>query len=229
MDDSILRDYLSVSAEQSQLYSPSELCDLINSKFNVPILPRTLLNYEQWGLISSPKRGGHGRGQGRWSSYEQSAAIEAYVAWLFLHGKYATPTTADLVGEQMPPVPSQTARLIKAAFEIFESNYRRFSPEEKSEFDPQAELWNQAFLAVEQAKKQSVHAEPFTPGLAATKNLSRALIDASKTLPHSSGQVFTKMALFMELDSLFPVTALLASHVLFWAQVTWAARRALTA
>lgn len=47
---------------------PDEIVEILKQK-GVCVCRNTILNWEQSGLISKPIRGGHGRGQGRFSEY----------------------------------------------------------------------------------------------------------------------------------------------------------------
>lgn len=48
---------------------------------------RTLLNYEKWGLLPEPVRGGFGRGKGNFTHYPEETVWQAYAAWRMLNDK----------------------------------------------------------------------------------------------------------------------------------------------
>jgi hypothetical protein len=68
------------------MLSQSAIIGLLNSRLGIPATDRTLLNYEKWNLISTPRRGA-GKG-GKWTEYYIEAAAEAAAAWKLIHGKY---------------------------------------------------------------------------------------------------------------------------------------------
>lgn len=57
-------------------------------RLGAEITRRTLLNWEKWGLIPEPKRGGLGKGGGRFTDYPPDTLAEAYAAWFFLSGEF---------------------------------------------------------------------------------------------------------------------------------------------
>ncbi|NMC31230.1 MAG: hypothetical protein GYA36_02060 [Veillonellaceae bacterium] len=69
------------------MLSQSAIIELLNSQLAIPATDRTLLNYEKWNLISTPRRGA-GKG-GKWTEYYIEAAAEAAAAWKLIHGKYS--------------------------------------------------------------------------------------------------------------------------------------------
>ena len=58
------------------------------ASLGIEISRSTLLRYEKQGLIPEPRRGGFGRGAGRWTDYPPETVAEAYAAWKLLHGEY---------------------------------------------------------------------------------------------------------------------------------------------
>lgn|GEM_PF-2867303 len=66
--------------------TPDEVCEaLVN--IGADVSRRTLLRYEEAGLIPKPERGGGGL-DGRFTNYPEWTIEEAYTAWSFIHGKY---------------------------------------------------------------------------------------------------------------------------------------------
>ena len=59
---------------------PDKLIDALR-EMRVFTSRRTLLRYEEKGLISEPVRGNHGRGKGRFTEYSASAPYEYYASW----------------------------------------------------------------------------------------------------------------------------------------------------
>ena len=59
-------------------------------KIGVDISKATLNRYVRDGLVTSPERGGYGRGGGRWANYSISAVAEAATAWAMLTKKTQT-------------------------------------------------------------------------------------------------------------------------------------------
>jgi hypothetical protein len=71
---------------RSEIMTPDEVVNTLK-KMGVEITRRTLLNYENWGLIPKPKRGGLGRGKGRTTYYPDETPAEAYAAWRSIKNK----------------------------------------------------------------------------------------------------------------------------------------------
>ncbi|CVK17552.1 hypothetical protein [Sporomusa sphaeroides] len=71
--------------------SPDELIYRLQ-KIEVTLSRTTLNRYERDGLIATPKRGGYGRGGGRWTEYPTGTIIEVATAWAMLGGNtFASP------------------------------------------------------------------------------------------------------------------------------------------
>lgn len=66
---------------------PDEIIEKLK-KLDIEISRQTLLNYEKWELIPLPKRGGAGKGKGRWTEYPEHALPEFIASWSMLHGNY---------------------------------------------------------------------------------------------------------------------------------------------
>lgn len=66
--------------------SPDEVVERL-SMLGIQVTRRTILNYENWGLIQQAERGGGGTG-GRWANYHKAAIAEIYAAWSLIHGQY---------------------------------------------------------------------------------------------------------------------------------------------
>ena len=63
----------------------------------VSMSPKTLLNYEIWGLILPPKRTRLGRGRGTLVEYPDSVVIDVYAIYKTLHGKAMKATVPALI------------------------------------------------------------------------------------------------------------------------------------
>lgn len=68
------------SVRGAYLMGPDELIEELK-KLRVFTSRRTLLRYEEKGLISEPIRGNHGRGRGRFTEYSAIAPYEYYASW----------------------------------------------------------------------------------------------------------------------------------------------------
>jgi len=86
------------------------------SKLQVKVTRRTLLNYEVWGLIDKPARGGGGTG-GRWTEYPIGTTEQAFAAWSLLHGDYSKndKVMTQLLGEKAPAYSPGIVLLAKIA------------------------------------------------------------------------------------------------------------------
>ncbi|SDF87323.1 hypothetical protein [Sporolituus thermophilus] len=73
--------------------SPDEVIERLKQK-GVEISRRTLLRYEEAGLISEPKRGGLGRGRGRTTDYPNDVVAEVLTV-SHLKGKYSQSQIAE--------------------------------------------------------------------------------------------------------------------------------------
>lgn len=71
--------------------TPNEVIEILK-EHGINISRRTLLNYENWGLIPQSKRGGLGQGKGRTTDYPDITPAEAYASYKILHAKALTPT-----------------------------------------------------------------------------------------------------------------------------------------
>lgn len=69
--------------------TPDEVIEQLK-KIGIEISRPTLTRYEKQGLIPNPKRGGLGRGGGRWTDYPDNTIEEAYASWQLMHGEYGT-------------------------------------------------------------------------------------------------------------------------------------------
>lgn len=63
--------------------TPDQIIDTLK-KFGVSLSRRTLLRYEEWGLIPNAIRGSGGRGVGRFTEYPENTAAEVFAAWHLL-------------------------------------------------------------------------------------------------------------------------------------------------
>ena len=107
-------------------------------KIGIPMTDRTLLSYQQQGLIPNPKRGAYGGG-GRWTDYPDEVVEEAYAAYVMLHGKYYDEGVAELLAQK--PFPLSVQSLVKIrehALELQEEEdfYQRESDVFHGENDP---------------------------------------------------------------------------------------------
>lgn len=84
--------------------TPDEVCDAL-VKIGANVSRRTLLHYEEAGLIPKPTRGGGGR-NGRFTDYPEWTAEEAFAAWSFIHGKYGDVVNSlfEGMGPKMAPL-----------------------------------------------------------------------------------------------------------------------------
>ncbi len=83
--------------------SPNEIVECLKD-IGANLTRRTLLNYEKWGLVPEPERGGGGPG-GKYTSYPDGTLPEAYAAWVLLNGKYGDPKYG-----KMPPFSPELVR-----------------------------------------------------------------------------------------------------------------------
>lgn len=77
--------------------TPDEICEAL-VKIGADVSRRTLLNYEEAGLIPTPTRGSHGRKKGRFTDYPPKTIEETFAAWQFVHGKYGEVENSLFVG-----------------------------------------------------------------------------------------------------------------------------------
>lgn len=94
------------------------------SKIDVAITRRTLLNYENGGLIAKATRGGGGPG-GRFSLYPEGTIEEAYAAWALLHGEYGQDREKEFFGGTMPKIAPQAVAFTRAMIIHFIRRYHR--------------------------------------------------------------------------------------------------------
>lgn len=80
---------------RGDIMTPDEVLAALE-KLDVVITRRTLLNWEKWGLIPEPKRGGLGKGKGRFANYPDDTPAEAYAAWFFLGRRLKVKNLKDL-------------------------------------------------------------------------------------------------------------------------------------
>lgn len=91
-----------------------EVLTVLNDEFGIPIKYGTLLNYEKWGLITSPRRGaGYG---GKWAEYEVEAVAETVAAWKLIHGKYSDPSISEVFSGKPPSINPAGVALARAMF-----------------------------------------------------------------------------------------------------------------
>jgi hypothetical protein len=189
--------------------------------FNIDVQPRTLLNYERWGLVGKPKRKSLGRGLGRQTLYEALALEEVVVAWLFLHGKYATPDTRSKIGDLMPPLPNQFAALVKmAADELFLLLGKPTALLIPSHAQSAA-FWNLADSATRVAISKFRMFPAFPPAMLRSLRYELPPI----TIPELSKEHLNRLPADF-LDSLpFPFGHLASSYAAFWLQTVMSVRQ----
>jgi len=85
----------------------------------VKMTRRTLLNYEKWGLIPKPERGGGGPG-GRFADYPDRTIEETYAAWSLMHGEYGGALLADFFGGRSPRISPNAVKTVRFIDEEFE-------------------------------------------------------------------------------------------------------------
>lgn len=88
--------------------TPDEVCEAL-SIIGADVSRRTLLHYEEAGLIPTPERGGGGR-KGRFTDYPEWTVEEAFVAWRFIHGRYGDIINSPFEGMAMRMPPSTIKR-----------------------------------------------------------------------------------------------------------------------
>ncbi len=132
--------------------TPDEVCDAL-VKIGANVSRRTLLNYEEDGLIPLPVRGGFGRSKGRFTDYPNRTIEEAYAAWSFIHGRYGEVENTLFVG--MTPKLSTTA--IKRIRDLYYLGIR-------SNGEMNKEGVTEAYLlrvrAIQEIKSQNISEEP---------------------------------------------------------------------
>lgn len=101
--------------------TPDEVINNLK-KIGVEISRPTLSRYEKQELIPIPKRGGLGRGGGRWTDYPENTVEEAYAAWTMMHGVYGIETMNDsFFGGKPPKISPVTIKRIKFLNDFFQS------------------------------------------------------------------------------------------------------------
>lgn len=68
--------------------TPDNVLECIEKISGIKFTRATLTKYENIGLVRRPRRGGSGRGGGRWTDYAETAVAEALTAYLLINGKY---------------------------------------------------------------------------------------------------------------------------------------------
>ena len=76
----------------------------------------TILRYEKTKLIPEPKRGGHGRGVGRWTDYPAGTVEQIYAAWCLIHGHYGGPAEFFFSKTQLPEIPPESVRSLRKGY-----------------------------------------------------------------------------------------------------------------
>ncbi len=87
--------------------TPDEVIEKLKDK-KISLTRRTLLNYEKWGLVESPERGGGGTG-GLWTNYSPKTIYEAYAAFKLMHGKYSKEIA-------VPKIPPKTIAIVRKMY-----------------------------------------------------------------------------------------------------------------
>lgn len=93
--------------------NPEEFIVEVNSQ-GIKVTRSTLLNYEKWGLISTPERGGGGTG-GFWTNYPFTTIFEFVAGWKLLHGRYGNAALEEMVGGIRPRISPRTVKKIREA------------------------------------------------------------------------------------------------------------------
>lgn len=70
--------------------TPNEVLAALK-KMGVKVSRQTLTNYENDGLIPEPKRGGHGKGRGRYTDYPDETPAEFYASHKLRHNQSVRP------------------------------------------------------------------------------------------------------------------------------------------
>ena len=112
-DKILIEKVIATTVAGGEVLTPDEVCEAL-SKIGADVSRRTLLHYEEAGLIPIPERGGGGR-KGRFTDYPEWTAEEAFVAWRFIHGKYGEVINSPFEG--MAP------RMSPAAVKRFRDRY----------------------------------------------------------------------------------------------------------
>lgn len=95
------------------ILTPDEVCSALTI-IGANVSRRTLLHYEEAGLIPTPQRGGGGR-PGRYTDYPEWTVEEAYAAWSFIHGKYGDIINSPF-GDVTPRMPPSAVKVVRDLF-----------------------------------------------------------------------------------------------------------------
>ena len=191
--------------------------------FNIDVQPRTLLNYERWGLIGKPKRKSLGRGLGRQTLYEMQSMEEVVVAWHFLHGKYATQDTRNTIGDLMPPLPNQFAALVNMTADELFLLLGKPNAFMVPTLAGSGEFWNLAVSATRNAVKKFRMFPSFSPAMLKSIHFELPCIGS----PSLNKEILNQLPADF-LDSLpFPFNHLVASYAVFWLQTALSVRHKL--
>lgn len=99
--------------------TPDEICEAL-VKIGADVSRRTLLNYEEAGLIPTPVRGSHGRKKGRFTDYPEKTIEETFAAWRFIHGKYGEVENSLFTAM----TPKMSVQAVKKIRDLYYSNVR---------------------------------------------------------------------------------------------------------
>jgi len=99
--------------------TPDEVCEAL-VKIGADVSRRTLLNYEEAGLIPTPIRGSNGRSKGRFTDYPPKTIEETFAAWRFIHGKYGEVENSIFTGM----TPKMSVQAVKKIRDLYYSNVR---------------------------------------------------------------------------------------------------------
>ena len=75
--------------------TPDEVCEAL-VKIGADVSRRTLLNYEEAGLIPTPIRGSSGRSKGRFTDYPPKTIEETFAAWQHLSPDLPVSVSQDI-------------------------------------------------------------------------------------------------------------------------------------
>lgn len=149
--------------------TPDEVCEALTS-IGANVSRRTLLNYEEDGLIPVPQRGGGGRG-GRYTDYPSETVEEAFAAWSLIHGKYG-----DVINN---PFQEATPRMSPAAIKELRTLHYSGRREDVKDYVATEETYlaisNQILIDISKYGVQShTHADEFVQ-----QEIQEYLCDAS--------------------------------------------------
>lgn len=114
--------------------TPDEICNAL-IKIGANVSRRTLLNYEEAGLIPTPVRGSGGRKKGRFTDYPEKTIEETFAAWCLIHGKYGE--VENSLFEAITP--KMSVQSVKKIRDLYYSNVR-------SNADKTYEVTNEAYV-----------------------------------------------------------------------------------